>query len=515
MNECCIVNWNGEEDSIFRLKSLCVGNEVGFYYTKLVVSSKVNFSSFCDSMTYNYQVQSDDKFMDAKSFRDWWFSWASHQDIEFREQCQWCGNEPTILACDGTKIGITSSSCKIDPVEKKDKSGEISTISKRLDRCFIHGGSKELREHLRFLCQGNNISQDLTGVQLMQKTISLLEHIPDECLPLFNRFIKGSISARLADSTRQLFYNLSYDAPLRALIPLELVSHFEKLFCCLSQNSNNIFEVINELIRECGRLSPVVGRFIDNLFTEDRLSYDSDGLRTLLYLTNQLKQYELTLVDVPAPQSILNSYNPPKLGRAYYFRHDGCQIRQFRTFTVDERSSTIDAADHACRKKFPVVTTKASTFLFLWFCPIHGHCYGFHIVNGSEGRKDPPCSLFNHLEKPPSIIYYDFACSLEEYFLNRENGYVKNTRFYHDIFHSYNHKCSSVYKSQNMKGLDYVNSSICEQFNSYLQCIKSSARNMSQIRFMFYVQYMISLWNEQKKVNYQKKLRTAIKGTYI
>ena len=135
------------------------------------------------------------------------------------------------------------------------------------------------------------------------------------------------------------------------------------------------------------------------------------------------------------------------------------------------------------------MTTKATTFLFLWFCPIRGHCCGFHIINGSEGRKDPASSLFNHLEKSPDVIYYDFVCSLEEYFLNRESGYIKSTRLYHDIFHSYNHKFSNVCKSQHVQGLERVNSPICQKFNRFLQCIKASTKHMLQTRFMFYVQY--------------------------
>jgi len=33
-------------------------------------------------------------------------------------------------------------------------------------------------------------------------------------------------------------------------------------------------------------------------------------------------------------------------------------------------------------------------FVFLWFCPAHGHCYGFHVIVGSDGRKDPANSLY-------------------------------------------------------------------------------------------------------------------------
>ena len=134
-------------------------------------------------------------------------------------------------------------------------------------------------------------------------------------------------------------------------------------------------------------------------------------------------------------------------------------------------------------------------------------------MNGSERRKDPACSLCNHLEVVPEVIYCDFACSLEEYCMNREAGYFKDTQFFYDIFHGYNHTCSKIYSSKNLIHLNSVNSSICKQFNSYLQCIKSFAKQMSQEYFMFFLQYMIRLWNEKKKKSFVKKLNIALSGS--
>ena len=51
-------------------------------------------------------------------------------------------------------------------------------------------------------------------------------------------------------------------------------------------------------------------------------------------------------------------------------------------------------------------------------------------MNGSEGRKDPACSLYNHLEVAPEIVYYDFACSLKEYCMNREAGISRTHNFF-------------------------------------------------------------------------------------
>jgi hypothetical protein len=55
--------------------------------------------------------------------------------------------------------------------------------------------------------------------------------------------------------------------------------------------------------------------------------------------------------------------------------------------------------------------------MFLWFCPVHGHCYGFHLVPSSEG-KDHFYSLYKYLSEPPEDVFYDLAYSLGEYNLN-------------------------------------------------------------------------------------------------
>ena len=130
---------------------------------------------------------------------------------------------------------------------------------------------------------------------------------------------------------------------------------------------------------------------------------------------------------------------------------------------------------------------------------MHGHCYGAHVIDGSEERKDAACSLYTHLKVALDVILYDFACSLEEYCLSREADFFKNTRFYHDIFHGFSHSCSPCYSSKGLDDLTPVNTSNCEQFNSFLQCIKSSVKHMCQEHFMFYLQFMIDIWNERKR----------------
>ena len=57
--------------------------------------------------------------------------------------------------------------------------------------------------------------------------------------------------------------------------------------------------------------------------------------------------------------------------------------------------------DHKCRKIYPTVSHGGYSYIFLWFCPIHGHGYGFHLIDGAEGPKDVSSSLLKYKEDMP------------------------------------------------------------------------------------------------------------------
>lgn len=60
-------------------------------------------------------------------------------------------------------------------------------------------------------------------------------------------------------------------------------------------------------------------------------------------------------------------------------------------------------------------------------------------MKDSEGRNDPFSVFKTFLKVPPKVIVYDFACALEEYCLNRDPFWFKNTLFVIDRFHWTNH----------------------------------------------------------------------------
>ena len=200
---------------------------------------------------------------------------------------------------------------------------------------------------------------------------------------------------------------------------------------------------------------------------------------------------------------IPNTYDPSS-GSAYYFTEHGEQICEMPEYRVSGRITTANydeppVVDGVGNKKFPRAHTAGFGYLFLWFCPIHRHAYGFHLIQGGEGCKDPFSSLYKYLETPPTNVFCDFTCQLSEYCLNREPELFKNTRFWHDLFHAIGHKCGICFKSGRVCGLEGINTEICEQVNAFLQCIKYTAAHLSQEHFTFFCSFFCIFSTKRKQ----------------
>ena len=107
---------------------------------------------------------------------------------------------------------------------------------------------------------------------------------------------------------------------------------------------------------------------------------------------------------------------------------------------------------------------------------------------------------------------YDFACQLHEYCLNREPELFKNTRLLHDLFHSIGHVCGINFESGRVRGLEGVNTEICEQWNSFLQCIKYTGSHLTQDHFSFLLQFFIALQNREKTEKFRTQASIAVAG---
>ena len=154
-------------------------------------------------------------------------------------------------------------------------------------------------------------------------------------------------------------------------------------------------------------------------------------------------------------------------------------------------SNTLSSAAK-CLQKFLIRGLPLCSYVF-----VNNTTIVIHTMAGQEGRKDLYCALSLFLEILSDDLFYDFACGL--------------ISFFHDVFHSYSHKCSDAFKSSRLQGFDGVNTSVAEQFNSFVKCIKGSASQFSQVRFAFHLQFVISEWNSRKSDRVRKIAITYLK----
>jgi hypothetical protein len=237
-------------------------------------------------------------------------------------------------------------------------------------------------------------------------------------------------------------------------------------------------------------------------------------VRSLIRYTRELFQDDRP-TQVPDP--VKYSYNPPS-GTCYYFTESGDQVRQVPTYDIqmegkgkfvyDQRPEV----DGVCTKDYPYQSLGGFGYMQFMFCPLHGHCYGFHLIDGAEGRKDVFSALYKYKPTAPKEMFYDFACQLNEYCLNREPGHFVLTRFFHDIFHGFPHKCGDSFKATRICGLGALDTEICEQFNSYLGCIKYTASHLTQEHMMLLTQFMVYLWNKDKTKRVEQMGNVALAG---
>lgn len=370
------------------------------------------------------------------------------------------------------------------------------------------------RIHLKYLCDKTLQKEHGTNLDVAEEQTALdnlLLDIQTRQHPALGNFLFAFIYRTEDPSVTQcmakLLSLLIGDAAISSVVPFRYHQHLLQT-CFKVRNHQDFRDHLNEMKEYGVELS-------DLLRTSNFHGFSTKCVEFLEYLIDQTVLVHSHDQILQQAQPINNSYNP-ETGTAYYFTSHGCQVRKQPVYTINQKSKNYDdvpIVDNLCKKKFPEVSYGGYGYMFLWFCPIHGHCYGFHLISGGEGRKDPFSSLFKYLPEPPTDIFYDFACQYSEYCLNREPQYFLKTRFWHDIFHSITHKCGKCFKSSRICGMVGINSEICEQFNSYMQCVKYTASHLSQSHFMFFVQFFIYLWNVDKTNKFQSIIDIAISGT--
>ncbi len=99
-------------------KKTAAGDEIGWNFVKLSDSSQFSISAYQSFVNEQYKACGGTvSFMSRTTFTDWLFSWIVNFKIDFRQQCYICGENPDIIAADGTMIGINFRQSHFTPLE--------------------------------------------------------------------------------------------------------------------------------------------------------------------------------------------------------------------------------------------------------------------------------------------------------------------------------------------------------------------------------------------------------------
>ena len=214
-------------------------------------------------------------------------------------------------------------------------------------------------------------------------------------------FIRRTVDPPVIQVMAKVLSLLVGDAAVSSVVPFRYV-----LETCAAIRNNANFDSRLEEMKEYGvKLSEVL--LVSKLHNVSTKCVDF-----VEYLVDEVVKVHCNDRPMQPVAVIDKSYNPEK-GTAYYFTPHGNQFRRQPKYSIDSTNKNYDDVpwvDEICKKKFPTVSYGVYGYIFLWFCPIHGHCYGFHLISGGEGRKDPFSSLFKYKPHAPPDIFYDFAC---------------------------------------------------------------------------------------------------------
>lgn len=524
----CRRDYDPEKEGIhFWSKETCFVDEVGYSFLNKIVTMKCSFSAFCKDMTKTYRQynRKTAPFVSVPTFVSYFFSWGAAFQFDFRDDVDpFCGHAPTMLACDGTHVGVSLKQLNVHPINKAEEPRRVGSRHKRHDRILLHQrpgySARDLmtaRTCLKTICAGLTGGLDVGGRDSGEyldgddtdDILTIPDHLThdleiqqlvalcaEDVRPIVLLVIGRKLSNRLLAAVADVLHVLSFDNPISALMPyadLGVVTEKVRTLMHLQQGQQppNLKADL-ETMPEVRRLLDVAAR--------TRCKQHRDLVYGfVLHLVDRIRHVHAEDAETVPADPIEGSYDPSR-GVAYYFTRSGEQVRKLPEYTIND-----NVEKNGCEKKFLKHGRGGYSSVFLWFCPVHGHCYGGHLISGSEGRKDPFASMFRYKPTAPDVIFYDFACQLSEYSLNREPGYFRETRYYHDVFHSWNHVCAKTFKSRRVPSLR-VNSEICEQFNARLQCIKFTGTHLSQPRFMFLLQLVMHFWNAEKTEAFRKRL---------
>ena len=424
MNPECDLLYTGEEDCLFfNTSKTAVGDEILWDFVSLVRGGHMSFTRFVNFMTRRYQTTHCESapFMSRKAFLDLFFAWVASHQIDYRQEIdQWCGHNPKILAGDGTHIGVSVRMMKLEkPITQPDRIPIKAPRHKRFQRCFLpipmerEKGErvsdfdvrktciKDARFYLQNRCK-NVLGCEGVPVTGPQEEINRrnFEEVLSgyDCASLssfLTSFLDRNLAPELLIAAAKMLVLMLGDGALSAILPCKY--HQDLLETCevVLSGGNSA-----PLLRKMSTFGREVSEFLKAAQQHNQAQVCVDFIKVLVQQVQEIHHLDSTTSE--ASES-LDSYDPTS-GTCYYFTDHGNQVRQMPQYNIQGEGKVFDTKPEfggVCEKMYPQVSYGGFGYMFLMFCPLHGHCYGFHLIAGGEGRKDPFSAMFKYMEEPP------------------------------------------------------------------------------------------------------------------
>ena len=504
-----------------------MGDEIAHDFADDVLRGRTTFTGFCDRLTRQYRTHNANAapFVSTETFIRWFFAWLAARRIDFRKEIdQSCGYEPKILAVDGTHFGTSVRHLKTDKLNilEADTEDIVARQHTRHSRSFMpYPGMKRCRRtdrarrHLLWKCQKilKHPCKEMTVNEEMVEDDFLMQRLGDSALKVVvSRLIDSPQKSYPTDLRQELarcladLVNLN-TASLVAFLPWQYLNMLKQAFQCIRD-----LVCVDRHQQIVAEYCPWFVRLLDLAL---QYGEQSDVCLLLLELHQDVLDIHSADRSETPVEEVPNSYDPSS-GVAYYFTPSGYQVRKLPVYEIDMKSGDnkqasleddiVEDRAHTCTKKYPVVSRGSYAYIMFFFCPMHGHCYGFHVVPKSEGRKDVFYALLKYLPTAPELLFYDFACSLSQYGLNREPSYFRSIRCSHDIFHAVGHKCPSCFTLASSLSNLSLNTEICEQFNAFIKHVKYTGTHLSFDHFCFFTQFCVYIWNQRKTERHTNRI---------
>lgn len=212
------------------------------------------------------------------------------------------------------------------------------------------------------------------------KTPSLLSVCPSDprCLSLLKQFTAGTLDTQLKQALSEFLLMFSKDAPVLTVLPYRYLDIIRQISHGVTSGDRDI-SMLKWFALE---LHKVILAVIMVNAAEDICSF-------VTYFVDFVEQIHSADVQFcPATQTPIHTIL--KIEWQIVSAHMGIVLGQLPSYTMGMKQNYDESPsdEQKCEKRYTKVFLGGWPHLFLWFCPIHGHCFGFHIISGPEGRKD-------------------------------------------------------------------------------------------------------------------------------